>query len=119
MGYVAEADLPKLYAAAAVFVYPSLYEGFGIPVLEAFSSGCPVIASNVTSIPEVGGDAVLYFDPLDRRDIISVLMRLLGDSALRRKLTISGYARAMKFTWSETAKKTLVAYRECVSKEKL
>jgi len=96
-------------------VYPSLYEGFGIPILEAFSSGCPVIASNVTSIPEVGGDAALYFDPLDESDISKTLLHVLSNTQLRCSLKELGLARAKQFSWKDTAQKTMDVYRECMS----
>ena len=79
-------ELSLFCRKATAFVYPSLYEGFGIPILEAFSSGCPVIASNVTSIPEVGGDAALYFDPLNESEITTSLLRVINDLSLRRMI---------------------------------
>ena len=106
-------ELALLYRNAVVFVYPSLYEGFGIPILEAFSSGCPVIASNVTSIPEVGGDAALYFDPRSEDQIANSLQLVLSDSVLRETLKEKGRVRAKQFSWSETARKTLAVYKAC------
>ena len=106
-------ELAMLYRNAVVFVYPSLYEGFGIPVLEAFSSGCPVIASNVTSIPEVGGDAALYFDPRSEDQIANSLQLVLSDSVLRETLKEKGRVRAKQFSWSKTARKTLAVYKAC------
>jgi glycosyltransferase involved in cell wall biosynthesis len=108
-------ELAMLYRNAVVFVYPSLYEGFGIPILEAFSSGCPVIASNVTSIPEVGGDAALYFDPRSEDQIAKSLQSVLIDSALRETLKEKGRVRAKQFSWSETARKTLAVYKACLN----
>jgi glycosyltransferase involved in cell wall biosynthesis len=105
-------DLAHLYSEASVFVYASLYEGFGIPLLEAFSSGCPVIASRVTSIPEVGGDAALYFDPLNEDEIAQTLLRVLRDDAMRVSLKERGYARSAQFSWKETARKTVAVYRK-------
>lgn len=107
--------LVELYRHAELFVYPSLYEGFGIPILEGFSSGCPVIASNVTSIPEVGGDAALYVDPLSVDEIRSALLRVAQDRELRESLTQRGYARAEKFSWEEVARKTLAVYSASIS----
>lgn len=118
LGFVTIKELAYLYRDAKVFVYPSLYEGFGIPILEAFSSGCPVIASNVTSIPEVGGDAAQYFDPFDESDISKTLLRVLSDPQLRCSLKELGLARAKKFSWTETARKTLAVYRECMDEYK-
>jgi glycosyltransferase involved in cell wall biosynthesis len=114
-GFITLEELVALYRDAALFVYPSLYEGFGIPVLEGFSSGCPVIASNVTSIPEVGGDAVLYVDPLSVDDIRSAVLRVIQDRELRESLSRSGYARAQQFTWEEAARKTLAIYEACLA----
>jgi glycosyltransferase involved in cell wall biosynthesis len=111
-------ELAMLYRNAVLFVYPSLYEGFGIPILEAFSSGCPVIASNVTSIPEVGGDAALYFDPLTEDDIAQALVQVLSNSLLRKSLIAKGYERAKQFSWAETASKTLAIYKECIDESK-
>ena len=108
-------ELAMLYRNAVVFVYPSLYEGFGIPILEAFSSGCPVIASNVTSIPEVGGDAALYFDPRSEDQIANSLQLVLSDSVLRETLKEKGRVRAKQFSWSETARKTLAVYKACLN----
>jgi len=107
--------LVSLYRGAALFVYPSLYEGFGIPILEGFSSGCPVIASNVTSIPEVAGDAVLYVDPLNVDEIRSALLRVIQDPGLRESLSRRGYARAQEFSWEEVARKTLATYIASIS----
>ena len=108
-------ELAMLYRKAVVFVYPSVYEGFGIPILEAFSSGCPVIASNVTSIPEVGGDAALYFDPRSEDQITNTLHLVLSNSLLRRQLEEKGHVRAKQFSWSETARKTLAVYKACLN----
>ncbi|MEN9479174.1 MAG: hypothetical protein RLZZ298_569 [Pseudomonadota bacterium] len=112
--FVTIQDLALLYRKATVFAYPSLYEGFGIPILEAFSSGCPVMASNVTSIPEVGGDAALYFDPLNVSAMEAVLIQLIRSPELRQRFIDRGYERAKQFTWAETARKTMAVYRECM-----
>jgi glycosyltransferase involved in cell wall biosynthesis len=113
LDFITGDELARLYRNAVVFVYPSLYEGFGIPILEAFSSGCPVIASNVTSIPEVGGDAALYFDPRSEDQIANSLQLVLSDSVLRETLKEKGRVRAKQFSWSETARKTLAVYKAC------
>lgn len=102
--------LAYLYKNATLFVYPSLYEGFGIPILEAFSSGCPVIASNVTSIPEVADDAALYFDPLNENQIANSMHLILTNDQLRATLINKGHQQARKFSWSESAHKTLSVY---------
>jgi glycosyltransferase involved in cell wall biosynthesis len=117
--FVSIDDLAVLYSNATVFAYPSLYEGFGIPMLEAFSSGCPVMASNVTSIPEVGGDAALYFDPLSISAMESALLQLVRNPGLRQDLVARGYERAKLFTWAETASKTMAVYRECMGESGL
>ena len=108
-------ELAVLYRNAVVFIYPSLYEGFGIPILEAFSSGCPVIASNVTSIPEIGGDAALYFDPRSEDQIANSLQSVLNDPILRETLKEKGRVRAKQFSWSEAARKTLAIYKACLN----
>jgi len=108
-------ELAQLYKTANIFVYPSLYEGFGIPILEAFSSGCPVVASNVTSIPEVGGDAALYFDPLSEKQIAEAVFQILNDINLRSSLIERGYRRARQFSWTKTAQNTLEVYKRCLA----
>lgn len=113
-GFISIEELASLYRQADLFVYPSLYEGFGIPILEAFSSSCPVIASGTTSIPEVGGDAALYVDPLDVADIASTVLRVLRDDALRLSLAQRGHARALEFTWDATARQSHAIYRRAL-----
>lgn len=119
LGFIDIEQLVALYRDADLFVYPSLYEGFGIPILEAFSSGCPVIASNVTSIPEVGGDAVLYIDPLSVEQMQTTMLQVLQDDVLRATLVQKGYARAKQFTWEETARKTFAIYQACLNHPKV
>jgi glycosyltransferase involved in cell wall biosynthesis len=114
LSFISMEELADLYRNATMFVYPSLYEGFGIPLLEAFSSGCPVIASNVTSIPEVGGNAAIYFDPSSEDEITATMYRLIQDNELRHSLIQRGYARALDFSWAETAKQTLSIYERCM-----
>lgn len=111
-GYVPERDLPALYSGALCFVYPSYFEGFGLPPLEAMKCGAPVIVGNKTSLPEVVGDAALTVDPFDIEAIAGAIRRLVNDSALRRDLSIKGQERAKEFNWRETAKKTLDVYKE-------
>ena len=115
LNFVTMDELALLYRKAILFAYPSLYEGFGIPMLEAFSSGCPVIASNVTSIPEVGGDAALYFDPLNEDEIAQAILQVLSNPRLRNKLKIKGFERAKQFSWVDTAQKTLTVYHDCIN----
>lgn len=108
---VPEDDLPALYAGAAVFVMPSLYEGFGLPALEAMACGAPVIASNTSSLPEVVGDAARLFDPRDANMLAALLARVLNDRALRDELRAKSLARAKEFSWERTARETLAVYR--------
>jgi glycosyltransferase involved in cell wall biosynthesis len=102
-GFVANETLPDLYAAADVFVFPSLFEGFGIPVLEAMACGTPVCASNTSSIPEVVGEAGLLFDPHEPNQIGDAMRRLLTDSSLRAELVQRGLVQARRFTWDNAA----------------
>lgn len=106
---VTDEDLPIFYKNAVCFVLPSLYEGFGLPVLEAMKHGCPVITSNVSSLPEAGGDAALYVNPLDIDDIAKKLESIIANSELREKLIGKGYEQVKKFSWEKTAKETLRA----------
>jgi glycosyltransferase involved in cell wall biosynthesis len=112
LGYIDDAQLPHLYQAASVFLFPSLEEGFGIPVLEAMAAGIPVVTSNVSSMPEVGGEAALYVDPHDSADIAQKVLQAVEDSALRAGLVQKGLARASEFTWRRTAEATLAVYDE-------
>jgi glycosyltransferase involved in cell wall biosynthesis len=105
-GYVADDDLPRLYGGAVGFVYASLYEGFGLPVLEAMACGTPVVCANTTSLPEVAGNAALLVDPYDIDDIAQGMGRLLGDRELRDRLRAEGLARARQFNWDVTAERT-------------
>lgn len=107
LGRVSDEELHRLYAGAAAFAYPSLYEGFGLPPLEAMAAGAPVLTSNVSSLPEVTGDAALLVDPLDPAAIADGLRRLLTDSALTDQLRAAGPPRAAGFTWSGYAAQTL------------
>ena len=113
-GYVPETELPALYSGATCFVYPSYFEGFGLPPLEAMKCGAPVIVGNKTSLPEVVGDAALTVDPFDVDAIAAALERLLKDPELRRELSLKGQRRANAFDWQETARKTLKVYEEVV-----
>jgi glycosyltransferase involved in cell wall biosynthesis len=104
---VTDDDLPAFYKNALCFILPSLYEGFGLPVLEAMKYGCPVITSNVSSLPEVGGDAALYADPQNTQDIKEKLELMINDKGLRTKLIEKGYEQVKKFSWEKTARETL------------
>jgi glycosyltransferase involved in cell wall biosynthesis len=106
-GYVPQDDLPALLSGARLFVYPSLYEGFGLPVLEAMACGTPVLCSNVASLPEVAGDAALLVDPLDVKSIAEAMNRLLGDEGLRAQLVERGYRQVRRFSWDRCARETL------------
>lgn len=112
LGYIDDAQLARLYQAASVFLFPSFEEGFGIPVLEAMANGVPVITSNVSSMPEVGGDAALYVDPHEPADIAQKVVQAVEDSASRTTLVQKGLARAGEFTWRRTAEATLAVYDE-------
>lgn len=112
LGPVAEADLPALYSAATLFVFPSLYEGFGLPVVEAMACGTPVACSDRGSLKEAAGEAALLFDSLDVEAMASGLGRLLADEALRAELARRGLAQAARFSWEKTAAATLALYRE-------
>ncbi len=111
LGYVPADDLPALYGGADLFVYPSLLEGFGLPVLEAMRCGAPVLTSTVSSLPEVAGDAALLVDPHDPEAIADALARVAGAADLRADLVRRGLRRAEEFSWERTAQKTLDVYK--------
>jgi glycosyltransferase involved in cell wall biosynthesis len=115
-GPVGDSVLHALYQAADGLAYPSLYEGFGLPVLEAMAHGVPVLTSDRSSLPEVAGDAALLVDPEDREAIAAGLLRLAGDTALRERLAAAGRRRAAGFTWRATAAATWAAYREVLAR---
>jgi glycosyltransferase involved in cell wall biosynthesis len=110
-GFVPEADLPALYSAAELFVFPSLYEGFGLPVLEAMACGTAVVASNASSVPEVSGDAALLVDPTSVVDLTRAIETVLENSVLREELKRKGPKQASKFSWDKAAQQTLEVYR--------
>jgi glycosyltransferase involved in cell wall biosynthesis len=110
LGFVATSDMAALYRAARLLVFPSLFEGFGIPVLEAMASGCPVACSGNTSLPEVGGDAARYFDPVSEDSIAAALAELWQDAARRHELAGRGLARAEAFGWERIVPQVLQAY---------
>jgi glycosyltransferase involved in cell wall biosynthesis len=109
-GVIADEDLPALITAADAFVYPSLFEGFGLPVLEAMACGTPVVTSNRASLPEVVGEAALVVDPDDTEELAHALVRLVSDRTLHDHLAQVGMARAQIFSWPETARRTLEVY---------
>jgi glycosyltransferase involved in cell wall biosynthesis len=112
LGFVPDDDLAALYGGANALVYPSLNEGFGLPVLEAMHCATPVLTSAVSSLPETGGDAALYVDPREPEEIAAAMRRLAGDPDLRCDLIERGLKRAAQFTWQHTAELTVQVYRE-------
>jgi glycosyltransferase involved in cell wall biosynthesis len=110
-GYVADADLAALYSGAALFAFPSRYEGFGMPVLEAMACATPVVCSNTTSLPEAAGDAALLVDPLDVEALAAAMQRVLDDQPLADRLRRAGTARARLFSWDRAAAQTAAVYR--------
>ena len=114
IGYVPEEDLPFLYNLSELFVFPSLYEGFGLPVLEAFACGVPVIVSDRASLPEVAGDAAILIDPEDIDALTRGMKNVLGNEDLRTELIAKGFRRAKEFSWEKTARETLRVYEEVV-----
>jgi glycosyltransferase involved in cell wall biosynthesis len=115
IGRVSDEDLPKWYSACAVMAYPSLYEGFGLPPLEAMACGAPVVTSNVTSLPEVVGDAGLTVDPTDAPALADALSRVLCDADLRADLRRKSIQRAAQFTWQRTAQLTIDSYHKAIA----
>jgi glycosyltransferase involved in cell wall biosynthesis len=114
LGWLDDDVLDGLYRAASCFVFPSLAEGFGLPVLDALVRGTPTACSNASSLPEVGGDAVTYFDPADVGAMTQAMARLLEDAALRERLRKAGPEQARAFTWERTARATLESYRRAL-----
>jgi len=112
LGYLPEVTLAVMYRLAGVFVFPSLYEGFGLPPLEAMASGTPVVTSNVSSLPEVAGDAAVLVDPYDPRSIADGIYRVLSDERLRRDLRRKGVARAGMFSWEQSVRRVRAIYGE-------
>jgi glycosyltransferase involved in cell wall biosynthesis len=110
-GFVPGADLPRFCQAADIFVFPSLYEGFGLPILEAMSCGTPVACSNISSMPEVAGDAAALFDPYDEDSIASAIRSIITHADLRKRLAASGLDRSRQFSWAKTAAQTLAVIR--------
>jgi glycosyltransferase involved in cell wall biosynthesis len=114
LGYVKNEKLAELYRKASCFVYPSLYEGFGLPPLEAMACGCPVVVSNVSSLPEVCGDAAYYVDPTDTESIAGGIEKVLRDEELRQNMIEKGLERAKLFSWEKAAKEHLKVFEEVV-----
>lgn len=115
LGYVPRQDLPCLYSLASLLVFPSLFEGFGIPLVEAMACGCPVVCANATSLPEVAGTAGVLFDPRSAEDMAEKIWSVWCSGELRNRLGQQGQERARCFDWEETARKTLAVYRKAVA----
>src|SRR3989304_37868 len=111
-GYIEGGDLNAVYSGASVFVYPSLYEGFGLPILEAFASGTPVVTSNISSMPEVAGDAAVLVDPNDAAELAAAIEGLLTDEGRQRDLRARGLGRSALFSWERCAKETIAVYEK-------
>lgn len=111
-GYVSQDYLPDLYKGASLFVYPSFYEGFGLPVIEAMTYGVPIIASNVASLPEVVGDAGMLFNPYDSHDLKERIVKVLEDPKIGKALSEKGLQRAKRYSWQKCAEETVVVYRK-------
>jgi glycosyltransferase involved in cell wall biosynthesis len=109
-GFVPDEDLPALYSGATLMAIPSVYEGFGLPLLEAMACGVPVISSQTSSLPELGGDAALYIDPYEVASMVEVLNQTLADADLRAELRAKGLAQAQRFSWDQAARQTLALY---------
>jgi glycosyltransferase involved in cell wall biosynthesis len=116
---VNEDALIELYRNAILLVLPSLYEGFGLPVLEAFSCGCPVAVSRTSALPEVAGNAAVYFDPLDEDSIREAVRKVVGDRALQEDLRSEGFKQARKFSWRKTAEETKAVYESVLSETRV
>lgn len=113
-GYVPDADLPAVISGAAALVLASLYEGFGLPIVEAMACGTPVICSNTSSLPELGGNAAKYFDPQDTQNMTDVIASVLEDADLRAEMRQRGLAQAARFSWQRTAAETLAVYERLI-----
>ena len=111
IGYVSEENMPLLYSGADMFVFPSRFEGFGLPVLEAMATECPVVTSNVTSIPEVVGGAVQMFDPDDTEGMADIVLNCIKHPELRLEMGQKGRVRAELFGWDKSAEETMKIYR--------
>lgn len=116
LGFVPQDDLVSLYNIATVFVMPSFYEGFGLPILEAMSCGCPVVVSKEGSIPEVAGDAAFYVDAYDVNSIAQGMEKVFKDAMLQKKLSRKGIAQSGKFSWKKTAEETMKVYKKVAQK---
>jgi glycosyltransferase involved in cell wall biosynthesis len=111
-GFVGEQELDNLYKNASLFVFPSLYEGFGLPPLEAMKRGIPVASSNATCLPEILGDAAIYFNPSNVDDMVEKIKRALVDRELRERLIKKGFEQIQKYSWQKMARETLEIYKK-------
>lgn len=118
-GYVPQEELPLWYNAADLFVYPSRFEGFGLPVLEAMACGTPVVTTDVASLPEVAGDAALVVSPDDEAQLVEAIRRALTDEALRQEMRTRGLAQAVAFTWEGTARQIVATYDRALRRERI
>lgn len=118
-GYVPNEELPLLYCGASVFVFPSFFEGFGLPALEAMACGIPVVSANATSLPEIIGEAGVLFDPFDVEEMASSIYRVLDDNSLKQNLISKGFQRVKEFSWDKTAKQTLKVFEEVLTRKKV
>jgi glycosyltransferase involved in cell wall biosynthesis len=112
LGYIPYEELPIFYSGATCFIFPSLYEGFGLPILEAMACGCPVVASNSSSIPEIGENAILYFKPENPYEIVKNIFKIIKDEELRKDLKVRGFLRVKNFSWKKTVEKTLEVFKK-------
>jgi glycosyltransferase involved in cell wall biosynthesis len=110
LGYCPHGDLPALYRGAACLIFPSLFEGFGMPVLEAMACGCPVVCSNTSSLPEIAGDAALLVDPFDSEAIAAAAARLLREADLRADMRARGIQQAKLFSWQRHTRETVAVF---------
>lgn len=113
-GYIPDHDLSAIYSGALAFVYPSLYEGFGLPPLEAMQCGTPVISSNTSSLPEVVGNAGLMINPSSRDDLCQAILNLINQNSLRKELSQKGIERSKQFSWTKCADQTIAVYKQIV-----
>jgi glycosyltransferase involved in cell wall biosynthesis len=115
-GYVPDADLPAVLTGATAYVLASFYEGFGLPILEAMACGTPVVCSNTSSMPELGGEAARYFNPHDLQDMVTAISAVLEDAELREEMRQLGFEQAARFSWARTARETLTVYERLLAR---